>query len=114
MILQENEMGLLKDAGDSIIKYSEIIVNKTEEYTKIAKLTLDIKGLESDIKTVERDLGNCIIKKMEQGEFDAYKDDEILIKFIDKFKSINNTIESKKNEINQIKTEDKKNGKTQN
>jgi len=41
-------MGFFKDAGDSIAKYSNIFISKTEEYSRVAKITIEIKKLESE------------------------------------------------------------------
>ena len=37
-------MGIFKDTGDTIARYGEIIINKTEVLAKIGKLNLEIKA----------------------------------------------------------------------
>jgi hypothetical protein len=61
-------MGIFKDAGESLLKYGEIIVNKTEEYTKIAKHTFDIKKLEGDEEKIKIKIGDLVIDKLDKGE----------------------------------------------
>jgi hypothetical protein len=96
-------MGIFKDAGESLLKYGEIIVNKTEEYTKIAKHTFDIKKLEGDEEKIKIKIGDLVIDKFEKGEkgidlkdkeISALYDDIIAIR--EKIKSIKAEIEKEK------------------
>ncbi len=96
-------MGIFKDAGESLLKYGEIIVNKTEEYTKIAKHTFDIKKLEGDEEKIKIKIGDFIFDKLEKGEKGAdLKDREIgnlyneIISIREKIKSIKADIEKQK------------------
>jgi hypothetical protein len=96
-------MSFFRDAGDSLIKYSEIIVNKTEEYTKIAKLILDIKKLESDIEKNQSELGKFIIVCLENDQKSLDLDDPHVVAFFSKIKEDKAGIETKREEINIIK-----------
>ncbi len=96
-------MSFLKEAGDSIIKYSEIIVNKTEEYTKIAKLLLDIKKLESDIEKNQSELGKYVIVGLENGQKNLDLADPHISDFFKRIKEDRAGIEAKREEINTIK-----------
>lgn len=96
-------MSFFRDAGDSLIKYSEIIVNKTEEYTKIAKLTLDIKKLESDIEKIQSELGRFVIVSFESGQKSVDMSDPHIADFLNKIKENIAGIESKREEINLIR-----------
>jgi len=96
-------MSFFREAGDSLIKYSEIIVNKTEEYTKIAKLLLDIKKLESDIEKNQSDLGKFVIVCLENGQKTLDLSDLHVSDFFRKIKEDKSVIETKREEINIIK-----------
>ncbi len=96
-------MSFLKEAGDSLIKYSEIIVNKTEEYTKIAKLLLDIKKHESDIEKNQSELGKYIIIALENGQKNLDLADPHVADFFKRIKENRVGIETKREEINTIK-----------
>ncbi len=96
-------MGFFKDAGDSILKYSEIIVNKTEVYTKIAKLNLDIKKLEGDIEKKEREAGQHCIKVLKEDGATITSGDKEIHSFISEIDGFRSTIAQKKQEIEQLK-----------
>jgi hypothetical protein len=101
--LKRKKMSFLRDAGDSLVKYSEIIVNKTEEYTKIAKLMLDIKKLESDIEKNQSKLGKFVIVCLENGQSNLDLADLHVVDFFHKIKDDKVTIDAKREEINIIK-----------
>lgn len=96
-------MGIFKDAGESLLKYGEIIVNKTEEYTKIAKHTFDIKKLEGDEEKIKIKIGDYIINKLEKGEFNADLKDKEISALYDDVVGIRNKIKSIKAEIEKQK-----------
>jgi hypothetical protein len=96
-------MGILKDAGDSILKYSEKLVNKTEEYAKIGKLTLDIKKHESDIDRVHREIGEIVMDQIASGAGSIDAKDAQLKDKSEKIKSIRQEIDLKKKLIEDIK-----------
>ncbi|MBP7735783.1 MAG: hypothetical protein KA369_07415 [Spirochaetes bacterium] len=98
-------MGILKDTGDTIVKYGEIIVNKTEELAKIAKLNLDIKRLKIDQGIAEKELGRYIIEKIDGGASSIDCADVKVKEFHDKVASLVKKIEDKKAEIEKVKTE---------
>lgn len=95
-------MSILKDAGDSIVKYSELIVTKTEGYTRIAKLTLDIRKLNSDIEKLQAALGGHVIKKIEEGE-EQIVIDSFISDTCQHIREIEQSIQDKKDEIELLK-----------
>jgi hypothetical protein len=97
-------MGILKDAGDSILKYSEKLVNKTEEYAKIGKLTLDIKKHEGDIDKANREIGELVMEKISSGAASIDVNDVILKNLSEKIKSIRLEIDQKKKMIEDVKS----------
>ncbi len=100
-------MGILKDTGDTIVKYGEIIVNKTEELAKIAKLNLDIKRLKIDQGIAEKELGRYIIEKINGGASTIDCADVKVKEFHDKVTDLAKKIEEKKVEIEKAKSEAK-------
>ncbi|OHD65321.1 MAG: hypothetical protein A2176_15415 [Spirochaetes bacterium RBG_13_51_14] len=100
-------MGILKDAGETIVKYGEIIINKTEEIAKIAKLNLDIKRLKIDQGIAEKELGRHVITKIDGGTATINASDAKVKEMHQKVTSLNKSIEGKKADIEKIKAESK-------
>jgi hypothetical protein len=100
-------MGILKDAGETIAKYGEIIVNKTEEFAKIAKLNLDIKRLKIDQGIAEKELGRHVIAKIDEGAATINSSDQKVKEIHDKVADLKKNVEVKKIEIEKIKAEAK-------
>ncbi len=96
-------MSFLKEAGDSLLKYTEKIVSKTEEYAKIGKITLDIKRLESGIEKTHRELGEFVITKMSQGENSLSLTDRFIIERSEMINEYRASIEAKRKDIEEIK-----------
>jgi|FrelakmetLWP11LW_1041352.scaffolds.fasta_scaffold284097_1 uncharacterized protein Yka (UPF0111/DUF47 family) len=95
-------MGVLKEVGDSLLKYGEIIVNKTEEYSKILKLKLDIKKIEGEIERIERKTGQHVIDNANNNNpIDI--NDPLIQEQLKRFREAKETIEQKTNEIEIIK-----------
>jgi hypothetical protein len=100
-------MGILKDAGDTIAKYGEIIINKTEELAKIAKLNLDIKRLKIDQGIAEKELGRHVIAKIDEGAASINPSDQKVKELHQKVAGVKKSVEEKKVEIEKIKAEAK-------
>lgn len=98
-------MGFLKDASESIIKYSGILVNKTEEYTKIAKLNLEIKKLEGDIDKIQEQIGRIVEEKANSGAETVDVKDTAINRHLESIKELRSTIGGKKNQIEELKKE---------
>lgn len=96
-------MSFWKDAGKSFIKYSEKIVEKTEEYTRIAKLILDIKKLEHTIETLHCEVGEYVIKKLDETSGTVSLQDDFIRDHTEKIRDSKNLIDSKRKEIDDIK-----------
>jgi hypothetical protein len=97
-------MGIFKEASESLFKYSEKLINKTEEYARIAKLNMDIKRLESNIDKVCNEIGDYVLKKIDAGEKSLSLDDEFLAEKTRTISVIRHDIEAKRHEITGIKT----------
>lgn len=98
-------MGILKETGDTIVKYGEILVNKTEELAKIAKLNLDIKRIKIDQGIAEKELGRYVIEKIDQGATTIECSDSKVKEMHEKVVSLKKKIDEKKSEIEKVKME---------
>ena len=96
-------MGFLKDAGETLLKYSEKVVNKTEEYAKIAKLTMDIKKMENGIEKAHTEIGDFVMKLVEKGEASLSLHDTFLTDRTRTIKEYKEIIEAKRKEIEEVK-----------
>ncbi len=96
-------MGILRDASESILKYSGILVNKTEEYTRMAKLNLEIKKIEGDIDRVHREIGAYIEEKANGGASSIEIGDDSIQGHLASIKEFRSSIGSKKDEIEELK-----------
>ena len=98
-------MGILKDASESLLKYGEVIFSKTEEYTRVAKLNIEIKKFQSDIRLAEKNLGHYVIDKIENGEKNIASSDPEVKQIIVKIQDLQKKIKSRKIKIEKIKKE---------
>lgn len=96
-------MSFFKEAGDSLVKYTEKLVNKTEEYAKIGKLTLDIKKLEGSIDRTNKEIGQYVISKISEGSDSLSFSDELIREKSVLIKENLATIDLKRAEIEELK-----------
>ena len=96
-------MSFLKDAGKTFIKFSETVVEKTEEYTRIAKLILDIKKLENAIESLHNDIGQYVVKRINEGASSIGTADEPIKGCHEKISENKKLIDAKRHEIEMIK-----------
>ncbi len=100
-------MGILKEAGETIVKYGEIVVNKTEELARIAKINLDIKRLGIDLGIAEKETGRHVIAAIDGGSSTIDCKEKKITELYEKVNSLKRTIEEKRSEIEKIKAESK-------
>ncbi len=95
-------MGLLKDAGESLLNFSERFLDKTEELAQIARITMEIKKLEHSIKEIYLSIGRFVYDQVMDGKSISNTDDFITgaIATINEHKA---KIQEKQNEIENIK-----------
>ncbi len=96
-------MGLLGDAGKTFIKYSEKIVEKTEEYTRIAKLTLDIKKCDESITQAQADMGRYVMQKIDEGATELSLSDDYIKTTAGRINELKESISRKRQEIRDIR-----------
>jgi predicted nucleic acid-binding Zn-ribbon protein len=98
-------MGIFKEAGETIVRYGELLISKTERLSKIAKLKIDIKRIELDIGITEKETGRFVIEKIEKGEASVDLNEPRLKELKDKISDLKKQIQTKREEIEKIKSE---------
>lgn len=96
-------MGILKDTGETLIRFGEIIVSKTEEYAKLGKLNVDIKRLQIDQGIAEKELGRHVIAKIESGAASINASDQQVRELHEKVTDLKKKITEKSAEIERVK-----------
>ncbi|HSV96489.1 MAG TPA: hypothetical protein VLM75_06075 [Spirochaetota bacterium] len=96
-------MGFLKDASRSFLKYSEMLIDKTEEYTRLAKLSLEIKRLEYMIEKNHIEIGEYVSGKIGEGAQNLNLDDETIKIRHQNIMENRKTIDVRRKEIEEIK-----------
>ena len=91
------------DVKKSLYKYSKKVVGKTGEYSKIAKLTLNIKKNEGSIEQIQTEIGRYVLEKIEKGETTLELGDATIKEFTDRIKEYEEIINAKKIEIEELK-----------
>lgn len=99
-------MGFFKSAGNSFLKYGEKIVNKTEGYTKIAKLKIDIKRLEDEIEKYHIKAGRLTTSEYQKGNMSFDLSSNEMKDIVNKIESNNKLIADKKREVEELKVKE--------
>src|SRR4030067_2872281 len=98
-------MGIFKEAGETIMRYGELLRKKTEELAKITKLNIDIKRLELDIGIAEKEVGRFVLAKIESGAASVNLDESKLKELKDKIDDLKKQNRTKRDKIEKIKSE---------
>lgn len=97
-------MGILKDVADSVIHYGEMLVTKTEEYTRIARLNLDIRRLSGNVDDIANEIGRYVIEQADTGAGTVETANPYIRDRIGRIKIIEKDIAAKRAEIEAIKS----------
>ncbi|HPS57745.1 MAG TPA: hypothetical protein PK514_06525 [Spirochaetota bacterium] len=54
-------MSLLSEMGDSLIKYGEILISKTEDFTRTARIRIEIRKKEIEINNIKIIIADHVI-----------------------------------------------------
>lgn len=106
-------MSFFKEAGDSILRYTEKIVNKTEVYAKIGRLVLDIKKIEAEIYKTQKELGEYAYNKFNEGAQAIEAADPAVSPKCDSIRQYHDAIARKREEIAEIRKMDRERSSAQ-
>ena len=93
---------------DSIRDGLELVVDKTEEYTKIGKLKVDIFTTKRNIEKQFTELGGRVYDLINLEKTDSVQDDEEVKKIIDELKELEAQLVEKEANIKTVKEEKEK------
>ncbi len=99
-------MSFFKEAGDSLLRYTEKIVNKTEVYAKIGKLVLEIKKIEAGIYKTQKEIGEYAYNKFNEGVQAIEATDPTITEKCATIRQYHDAIARKREEIAEIRRMD--------
>lgn len=94
---------LFDDIKNGIRDGIELVVDKTEEYSKIGKLKVDILGIKRSIEKVFSELGGQTFELLSKNDKADVAADETIQKMVAELQSLEEKLDKKKNEIIQVK-----------
>jgi len=94
---------LFEDIKNGIRDGIELVVDKTEEYSKIGKLKVDILGIKRNIEKLFSELGGQTYELLGKGENIDVSADEEIIRLVGELKTQEEKLDAKKNEIKKVK-----------
>ena len=96
---------LLDDIRDGIRDGIELFVDKTEEYTKVGKLNIEILGLKRNIEKMFADIGGRAYEYFKTDTSKKIATDKEILGLVDSVKQLEQKLQAKKQEIEQVKQE---------
>jgi hypothetical protein len=106
---KENIMGtLFEDIRDGIRDGIELVVDKTEEYTKIGKIQIDILGTKRKIEKLFSELGGRTYELLTGSTKKSVNSDAEVKKLVEELKTLEAELDAKKDEIKVVKDEKSK------
>ena len=99
---------LFEDIRDGIRDGIELFVDKTEEYTKIGKLKVDILGIKRNIEKLFSELGGRTYELLSNDEKSDVAADSEVERLVQNLKEQEEKLDAKKNEIKIVKEEKEK------
>lgn len=96
-------MSIMKDLGRSFLKYSEKVVNKTDNLTRIAKLNIEIKKALTAIEDTKTRIGDSVLKKYESGSESINFTDSGITDDLQTIGELKSKIDDLKNALDEVK-----------
>ncbi len=93
-------MEVLKNIAEKFMKYTEILIHKSEKAAKKARLKMQIRCKISEIKKIHCQIGNHVVDTMDADSGTQFLKDEILSSKYDVIKSIRDEIELLRDKLN--------------
>lgn len=96
-------MSIMKNIGRSFLKYSEQVVNKTDSFTQIAKLNIEIKKALSEIEDAKTRIGNFVAEQHAAGKESVKMNDSGISADLLIINELKTKIDSYKKDLEEIK-----------
>lgn len=109
LIQGEVLMSLLREMGDSLIKYGEIIIDKTEQFTRTARTRIEIRKKESEINNIKIQIADHVIARMQQKE---QVDNEFVIPRINSINNLSKDITGLQTRLEELKRQSDNSGES--
>ena len=93
---------------DSIRDGLELVVDKTEEYTKIGKLKVDIFTIKRNIEKQFTELGGRVFEVLTGDDPKSVQKDEQVTTLVEEIQSLESDLKEKEAEIERVKKEKEK------
>jgi len=98
-------MSFWNDLANLFKKGVSVVAKKTDEYTKIGKIKVDIIGIKRDIDKRFNELGGKTYQLIvEENNTKIASDEEVKV-IIDDIKNLNQNLEEKKEELKRVREE---------
>jgi len=99
---------LWEDIRDGIRDGIELVVDKTEEYSKIGKIKVDIIGIKRNIEKGFSELGGRTYEILKENKKKNVGSDEDVKRLVDELMELEKSLDEKKNEIIKVREEKEK------
>jgi hypothetical protein len=98
-------MGFMDDLSNMFKKGVAVVAQKTDEYTRIGKIKVDIIGIKRDLDKRYLELGSKVYQMIvDQNNTKIATNEEVKMS-IEQLKDLNNKLEQKRVELDQVREE---------
>lgn len=98
-------MSLLREMGDTLIKYGEVLISKTEDFTRTARIRIEIRKKEIEINNIKIIIADHVIAQTHKK---AAIDTELVNARINSINSLNLDITGLKVRLEELKNQGSK------
>jgi len=98
-------MGFLDDVAKLFKRGITVVAKKTDEYTKIGKIKVDLIGIKRDIEKKFTELGGRTYQLIAEQSNTKIATNEEIKTIIDTIKELNEKLRLKKDELDQVRAE---------
>ena len=98
-------MGFWDDLSNIFKKGVSVVAQKTDEYTKIGKIKVDIIGIKREVDKRKTDLGNKVYQLIVEENNTRISTNEDVKAIIEKIKELNEKLSQKKEELETVRRE---------
>lgn len=96
-------MSLINDLKRSFLNASKVIVDKTGDYSRMARLSLENKKFEGDIEKKHTEAGKYVFECIQKGDSTIDLKEKRLTDDLEKIKELEEKIKTNKDEIEKLK-----------